>query len=667
MLALSAASTLLLLHLGCGCASPDVADYNVVWRSVTQEPGTNQAGQPTFQGTMPIGNGDVTANVFVNESLGAVSLLLSKQDAMAGTTDLFKLGLVNMAIEPNPFATMTQFRQTLHLNNASIGVTIVTDLTTISIEIWIDANSNNIIVSLASSTASVTLTATQATLRPSRPFTFKPPRACHDYGMLPDVMVDPVPAGFPAASVIMYHRANFSVVSETLHQQGLGNIVNVTKDWWLNNQFGFALYPLQPGQSSWKRSNTSTITSSPVSQAVLALSLLTRQTDTAADWLKLLQQQAAAFDASPLPQVLAEHTAHWKEFWNRSHITIQASGSPLCPLPGHVQDAPTPTSLWLQADRLPQAVGAAIAQWPDASLANVSVSQRTANLQPRLVTTSTGHKAVQFDGVGSFLEGATTTGDTVTIVAAFRDQGSSTFCCSGLYFAKPSFTGLSTHNVTATNSDDDDNPWTAMHVSPVIDWPGSGETNTYNIFNRTVVVTLIYNTSNASLYVDGCLADVQPAQPATTTSFQVGTRNNEHQRYFNGQLHELMVYNSSLSDTDRLAAEGYLQEKWVDSSTPARCHTLPNPGSRINQQYAITRFVQAIQSRTMWPIKFNGMAFVANQPPNADYRNWGTCNWWQNTRLPYGAMLPAGDVDTFETILKYFDNILSYSQARTQA
>jgi hypothetical protein len=615
---------------------------------------------------MPLGNGDVTANVFINESIGAVSLLLSKQDAMASTTDLFKLGLVNVMVDPNPFVSMTRFRQSLHLNNASISIIIETDLTTITANVWIDANSNTIVVSLSSS-ARVTLTVTQSTLRPTQPFVFTPPRGgCRTYGMLPDVMVNPAPAGFPSPSLVMYHRTNYSIVNETLHQQGLDSVINVTKDWWLNNQFGFALYPLTSSSAGWERKDSSTITSAPITEADLALSFFTRQTASPTAWLDLLQQQVTAFDSSSLSVTLAAHTAYWSEFWGRSHITIQALSPTSTFAPGRAKDVPTPTTLWLQADRLPQAVGSAIAQWPDASLAKVNVRQATASLQPRLTATATGHKAVQFDGVGSFLEGTTTTGDTVTIVAAFRDQGSNSDCCSGIYFAKPSYTGLSTRNATSID-DDDDNPWSEMQIYPNIDWPGSEETNTYNIFNRTVVVTLIYNTSNAVMYVDGCLADVQPPQSAATTSFQVGTRNNELQRFFKGQLHELMVYNHSLADADRVSIEGYLQEKWIDSTKPARCHALPNPGTRISQQYAITRFVQAIQSRTMWPIKFNGMAFVANQPPHADFRDWGSCNWWQNTRLPYGAMLPAGDVDTFETILKYYANILPFAQARTQA
>ena len=76
-----------------------------------------------------------------------------------------------------------------------------------------------------------------------------------------------------------------------------------------------------------------------------------------------------------------------------------------------------------------------------------------------------------------------------------------------------------------------------------------------------------------------------------------------------------------------------------------------------------------MQSRnTKWPIKFNGMAFIAARGANAeaDSRGWGACNWWQNTRLPYGAMLAAGDFDTFQVILEYKLNQEKLLSQRTQ-
>jgi len=92
--------------------------------------------------------------------------------------------------------------------------------------------------------------------------------------------------------------------------------------------------------------------------------------------------------------------------------------------------------------------------------------------------------------------------------------------------------------------------------------------------------------------------------------------------------------------------------------------------TQLNSMYAITRYTQAIQSRgTKWPIKFNGMAFVAamGEEGEAEYRDWGSSNWWQNTRLPYGAMLAAGDFEEFKVILDYISNQEVFLGQRTLA
>ena len=45
---------------------------------------------------------------------------------------------------------------------------------------------------------------------------------------------------------------------------------------------------------------------------------------------------------------------------------------------------------------------------------------------------------------------------------------------------------------------------------------------------------------------------------------------------------------------------------------------------------AVLRAIFApLETQTRWPIKFNGMAFVAAMGTNADYRDWGPSNWWQ--------------------------------------
>ena len=48
-----------------------------------------------------------------------------------------------------------------------------------------------------------------------------------------------------------------------------------------------------------------------------------------------------------------------------------------------------------------------------------------------------------------------------------------------------------------------------------------------------------------------------------------------------------------------------------------------------------------------------------NLPPETktsgpSFRDWGANSWWQNTRLTYWNMAPAGDFDEFATIMEFY-------------
>eukprot|EP00928_Gymnodinium_smaydae_P014834 TRINITY_DN15447_c0_g1_i3.p1 TRINITY_DN15447_c0_g1~~TRINITY_DN15447_c0_g1_i3.p1 ORF type:complete len:786 (+),score=86.08 TRINITY_DN15447_c0_g1_i3:311-2359(+) len=92
----------------------------------------------------------------------------------------------------------------------------------------------------------------------------------------------------------------------------------------------------------------------------------------------------------------------------------------------------------------------------------------------------------------------------------------------------------------------------------------------------------------------------------------------------------------------------------------------------LTERYAQTRYVQAIQAGTWVPIKFNGMLFTAQLPPESDkrgpsFRQWGSSNWWQNTRLAYGNMLASADFDRMKNIFEFFAQMLDFLSIRTQA
>ena len=136
-------------------------------------------------------------------------------------------------------------------------------------------------------------------------------------------------------------------------------------------------------------------------------------------------------------------------------------------------------------------------------------------------------------------------------------------------------------------------------------------------------------------------------------------------------LAELSARVTASLPAPRAAHVAWWQSFWARSYISVNATAGPGDAFTLSAMYAVTRYTQAIQSRgTLWPIKFNGMAFIAAMDAGngeADRRDWGPSTWWQNARLPYGAMLLAGDFDLMRVILDYYVNMEKLLGPRTVA
>jgi len=111
---------------------------------------------------------------------------------------------------------------------------------------------------------------------------------------------------------------------------------------------------------------------------------------------------------------------------------------------------------------------------------------------------------------------------------------------------------------------------------------------------------------------------------------------------------------------------------WRDGEMVASTEAEGAVISRLTQAYVLQRWVTACQGRGAFPIKFNGGLFTvepkyAGGPDfNADWRRWGDCFWWQNTRLPYYGMLAAGDWDLMPALFDFYERVMPLCRARTK-
>src|SRR5580693_8451838 len=93
---------LVLSFLWTAPAWPQAVEKNdVAWNSL----GTNE------NNSMPLGNGDLAANVWTEQN-GDIVLLLAKSDAWSENGQLLKLGRVRVKLTPNPFAAPAAMTQT---------------------------------------------------------------------------------------------------------------------------------------------------------------------------------------------------------------------------------------------------------------------------------------------------------------------------------------------------------------------------------------------------------------------------------------------------------------------------------------------------------------------------------------------------------------------------
>ena len=290
--------------------------YNVIWDSPSED----------YNGSMPIGNGDLAANVWVEPS-GDLIFLVSKSDAWSGgnriASELLKLGRIRVQLDPPLYSEGATFRQELDLEKGSIRIqaagggsqgaeNLKPETRNLKpkriVSFWIDAHRNVIHVEVESSSACSARVALESWRAEGKWLVG---------GAQKDVILPT-----DGQTIRWYQRNIHSILGETLDVQHLGHLAGTVPDPLINRTFGGLI-----GGTGWKAADDHTLVSAePAERHHLRIHALTGQTDTPEAWLTRLEQQRKDSDAVPLDQAWAEHQAWWQAFWNRSYIHI--TGTP---------------------------------------------------------------------------------------------------------------------------------------------------------------------------------------------------------------------------------------------------------------------------------------------------------------------------------------------------
>ncbi len=294
-----------------------LTDYDIVWTS----PGINS------QGSMPLGNGDIGINAWVEEN-GDLVFYVSKTGAWNEYGHLLKLGKIRISMYPRQYNNKS-FSQKLELDKGRILINYANT----RIKLWVDANHPTIQVDIDSKTAVETQVFFE-TWRKAR-VQLKGAKSIGLYGVSDvDANKNFITPLYQEADTILTnnqngiiscHHNNYSQWKSNLTLQSLVQFTKSNTDPLLYRTFGVCI----KGKEMINKSDTSLISKSPSHHSQINIYALT-QIGTVSSWKKAILINANAITKlSPKVREIA-HAAWWQQFWNRSYIFITAKDSVEC-------------------------------------------------------------------------------------------------------------------------------------------------------------------------------------------------------------------------------------------------------------------------------------------------------------------------------------------------
>jgi hypothetical protein len=280
-----------------------VSQNDVTWNSL----GTNE------NDSMPVGNGDLAANVWAEQN-GDILILLAKSDSWAENCQLLKLGRVRVHLEPNPFMDATGFTQTLRLENGSIELKSGKS----SARIWVDANHP----ALHLETHLENPAAMRVKLELWRkPHLLDELSTSQNSAKQIDYKSDLV---FPAEKdrLTWCHFNGTSVYPEIMEQEHLGSLISKYPDPLLHRCFGAVI----SGTGLVSADDKTLKSATPQKDlAVEIIALTEAKAASPQNWQKNLDALADEVEMVDLQTAWKTHQQWWQDFWNRSWIHVSGS------------------------------------------------------------------------------------------------------------------------------------------------------------------------------------------------------------------------------------------------------------------------------------------------------------------------------------------------------
>lgn len=297
--------------------SPDpireLRKYNVTWES----PSLNSLG------SMPVGNGDIGMNVWVEEN-GDLQFYLSKTDAWSENCQLLKLGKIRVHLTPNPFVSGAPFRQELDLAGGEIRISSGKPDKQTNISIRVDAN-HPVAEITVHSAQPVEAEVTLETWRTSPRMMDNPKEWPAVYGLQgtseKPIIIEPdsILSGYPNR-LVWFHQNKRSIWADNLRLQSLGDLAGKLEDPLLHRMTGAVV----EGSGFESVSALKLRTKRGSRDFTVSIYPLTTLNQSPSAWIQAVNNQITQIKALKTGIRINSHRKWWSDFWNRSYIFISS-------------------------------------------------------------------------------------------------------------------------------------------------------------------------------------------------------------------------------------------------------------------------------------------------------------------------------------------------------
>jgi len=285
--------------------------YNVTWNTPSKD----------SSGSMPIGNGDIGLNVWVEEG-GDLLFYLGKTDAWNENGRLLKLGRVRVSLSPNPFKRGLSFLQTLKLRQGEIEIVAGQKSSPVTLRLWVDAHHPVVRVEAESARKFDLAVSLELWRTEERRLTGKELFSAYGLANSPHPVIETPDTILPAQDrIVWFHRNRTSIWRETLALQGMEGWCAHATDPLLNRTFG----GLIQGSRLVSRSQTTLVSSEPYVRHRFVVCLLTNQSDAQYRWFREIEKVASLVESAGWETAQAAHRQWWEEFWERSWLRVSGS------------------------------------------------------------------------------------------------------------------------------------------------------------------------------------------------------------------------------------------------------------------------------------------------------------------------------------------------------